>query len=652
MIHRLSIRNKMLIAFVGLAVVPMGLLGGLTYLRSGRILEKRITAELQVEVATGAEALQATLETVSRDVNSLSRFLGRRLTARMTDQQWRLVEEEFLQTIRDTRSYYQVRFISTDGMENLRVNHVDGQMRLVPQDELQYKGDRYYVQEALTLPSGATYISHLDFNEEHGQLEMPLRLVVRVATTVWCEEQLRGLVVINVFGEQLLQTLAPLKALPGSRIALLDEQRRFIELSQTDGGPSFRTGPTVELAQDLGVALLGGESEDSGTGDRPAKALLARTRVQAGQQEPWELLKIYPRDLAETDLEGLLRTTALFALPLAILSALLAIMAASTFSRPIGQLSRLSEAIASGDYGTRCQAQADDEIGQLARSLNIMADSLEKSRDSLVRMNQGLQSEVERKVAELKISEQQKQETARELQALERQLLAADRLAALGMLSATVAHEIGNPLAGLKTRLQLIQRRTSADDPLSGDLVRILELVDRLAQILGHLTGYLAPASEPELHCTELGKVLRDLGFILKEEADRRGTRFELTLPDEEIWLCCPGQHLHQIFMNLILNALQAADSGGEVLVRADREIGRAWVEILDNGPGFHDPENPSHFEPLTTTRTDGTGLGLAIVKRLVTEMQGQVQLGNRPGSGARVTTYFPLGDAPCTRKS
>lgn len=640
---RLTIRAKMLIAFVSLAVLPLLLLGWLGYVRSGQIVQKRITTELQIEVETGADTLETFLAGVSRDVTSLARFLGRRLSPRMNESQWQMVEDEFLQTIRNVPAYYQVRFISTEGMETLRINKVGDLLQKVPKDKLQYKGDRYYVKEAMSLPAEQVYLSHLDYNQEFGRIEEPRRLVVRVATTVYSRGELRGLVIINVFGEDLLAALVPLQALPGSRVALLDEQQRFVEMNQVGGRPDFRTGPTRDLETDLGLKLNFDQEPSSPVGRH--QAMVSSARIEVGFEHAWRLLKIYPRELFEADLQSLLRTTAYTALPLALLAMVLAILAARSFSRPVLHLSTLAETIAGGDYSCRATVASHDELGQLASSLNIMADSLETSREQLIDMNLGLQFEVNRKVEELKRSEAAAGEVAREMQGLEKQLLAADRLAALGMLSATVAHEIGNPLAGLKTRLQLMQRKTGDDVALAADLERMLQLVDRLGKVLEQLTGYLSPKQELQLQPVDLARVLRDLVFILREEAERRGVAFVLDLPEQAAPVRSSGQQLHQIFMNLILNALQAVEAGGAVRVSARLISSGVEVQVADSGRGFPLQDRERLFEPLVTTRSEGTGLGLAIVKRLVDELRGEITLENRAAGGALVRVFFARGD-------
>lgn len=652
-LFRLSIRGKMLVAFITLALGPMLVLGVLLSYRAESILGERISQEMQVEVVTAAETIEAHLAGVRRDTLSLARFLERRLEPRMSEAQWQAVEEEFLRTIAAERGYYQVRFLGSDGMEMLRVNNEGGRLVLVPPRELQYKGDRYYFRETMQSPPGEVYLSELDFNIEHGEVEEPRRLVARLAAPVSDRTgHVRGIVVINVFGEEMLDTLEKLRPLPDIRALLLNEDGQFVEMRRDGEQIYFHAGPANELDRQLGPALLGGDllggditDQIISTGDY----LVAVAPVRPGGRT-WQLAKIYPRSVFLSDLDRLHRTFVLIAAPLVLLAAAAAVIAARSFSRPIGRLSLFSDRVAKGDYDQRIAVSSGDELGQLAVSLNAMAASLADSRARLLEWNRNLQEEVERQLEARRQSEAEAEQFRRTMMSLEKQLIAADRLASLGMLSATVAHEIGNPLAGLQARLQML-RRKSTDSSVQGDLDRLLDLIERLGLFLRQLTGYLGPGPRNDLASADLCQVLHDLAFILREDAERRGASLLLELPPHPIHVCSRAQHLHQIFMNLILNACQAVGEGGRIRVRASREKGRVRVEVADDGPGLSD-DSDRLFEPLFTTKEQGTGLGLPIVRKLTEDLGGTVTLRNRPEGGAVAEVSLPERKNGCRIES
>ncbi len=403
----LTIRGRMVLTFVALAVLPLLALDLLVANRSEEILSRRVIQELQVEVETGAETLEVYLSGVRRDLLGLARFLERRLEPAGEGRGWGEVQEEFVRAMQDERTYYQVRFLDSQGMERIRVNNIAGRLVLVPAEELQSKADRYYWREAMQLNSGQVYLSHLDANIEHGVPEDPLRLVVRLATPVIDAAGMRsGVVVINVFGEELLLALSPLQPEAETRVVLLGDDRRFVEMDREGGALRFETGREEDLERELGIPLV----EPAGTGAGRSRAaqerLFAVADVQPGMDRQWRLLKIIPGEQLFSEITNLRKTLAVSAGLLGIAAALLAVLAARRFSKPIQALSRYAERVADGDFGNPPEIGSRDEVGSLAGTLTEMGRSLEASRDRLLDWNRSLQQEVERKVAALRESEQ------------------------------------------------------------------------------------------------------------------------------------------------------------------------------------------------------------------------------------------------------
>lgn len=645
----LSIRKKMLIAFLGLALVPILILGNLSLNRMEKALQAQITQGLQVEAATAASAIEDYLDGVRRDVRSLARFLQRRLHDNMETEQWALVQNEFLAAIMVEKNYYQIRFIAADGFEQLRINNIGGQPVLVPESELQYKGDRYYVQEAFHCSAEETYVSHLDLNVEFGQVEVPNRLVVRVAAPIMDESgSATGLVIVNVFGEKLFSALKHLVSVDETRVLLLNQGRQFVKMENKLGRPHFSSAESSDLNRLDSILPLLPHPDEGVKVSAVGSDMLAITPVSAGLDRLWYLTITYPQKHLYTEINRLKKTFLFSFVLLALLVTGLAIAAARSFSLPIRRLSRFANVVAGGNFEVRSNISSRDEFGQLSLALNEMAQAQKEAQEELIGWNTHLKQEVEKKITDLNRTQGEADAAKLLMVKLEKQLLQANRLSSLGMLSATVAHEIGNPLAGLRVKLQMLQRREELDSQFQVDITKMMTLVDRLGDFLGHLRGYLAPQQSFEPEQTDVNQVLRDLVFILCEEADRMKIQLQLHLPADPLLVCSKSQHLHQIFMNLILNALQACDANGQVDVFTSQAEGLVEIKVRDNGCGLPAEIIDQLFEPLVTSKTDGTGLGLAIVKQLISELKGEISLKNRPHGGVEAIIHFPEGGSGC----
>ena len=648
----LSIRRKMLIAFLGLTLGPILFLGNLSLQRMENALRAQITQGLQAEAVTAAKSIENYLNGVRRDVRSLARFLQRRLKEDMNTDQWALIQNEFLASIMVEKDYYQLRFISADGHEHLRINNIDGEAVLVPESELQDKGNRYYIQEAFHCTAGETYVSHLDLNVEFGRVEEPSRLVVRVAAPIIDHSgKTTGLVIINVFGEKLLSPLTYLLGVDGTRILLLNQNQQYIKMDNQSGKINFFSASTSELENIEQIIPLLPKPDELPNVATVKSDILAMASVSAGSERLWYLTIAYPQKYLYAELNQLKRTYIITFLLLALLATVLAMIAARRFSHPIRHLSRFAKTVAGGNFEVVSKITSRDEFGELSAALNEMAQAQKETHAELLSWNILLKEEVERKVVDLGRSQLEAEAAKKLMNTLEKQLLQANRLSSLGMLSATVAHEIGNPLAGLRVKLQLLQRRQGLDRKLQLDITKMLNLVDRLGAFLGQLTGYLAPQHNQDQERTDINQVLRDLVFILYEEAERNKIQLQLHLQDDPLLVCSKAQHLHQIFMNLILNALQACDENGQVDVYAGHSGAEVEIRICDNGCGLPAELLDHLFEPLITSKPDGTGLGLPIVKQLVTELQGEIILKDQPQGGVEATIHFPGGGSGCAGK-
>jgi signal transduction histidine kinase len=227
---------------------------------------------------------------------------------------------------------------------------------------------------------------------------------------------------------------------------------------------------------------------------------------------------------------------------------------------------------------------------------------------------------------------------------LERRIAQSERLAALGRMAATVAHEVKNPLSAIKSIAQVLRE----DEYLKREYARDLELIvgetDRLSRSVTQMLSFArtAPrADEPR----RAGELLDSVLLLFQREAAARGVtlKAEQGAREEELDGAAAAS-LRDALTNLLLNALHATPAGGRVSLAAFAEGGRLAVSVADTGPGVAPDQRERIWEPFYTTKQRGTGLGLAIVRKRIEEVGGHARLApSRPGEGARFELAVPL---------
>jgi len=234
-----------------------------------------------------------------------------------------------------------------------------------------------------------------------------------------------------------------------------------------------------------------------------------------------------------------------------------------------------------------------------------------------------------------------------EVKSLARRIRLADRLAALGELSAAIAHEIRTPLASICGSVEMLREslKVGAEEGKLVDLV--VKESERLRKIIDHFLEF-AKARPSDFAPASLNSILAEVVCLVK---NRQGldkqVRIEF-LPEAEVEACVDEETIKQVFYNLALNSIEAIDTSGELRISLDRiehdSSGRsARIVFRDNGSGIGPADLSRVFEPFFTSKRSGTGLGLAIVSKIVEEHDGEVQIESKKGEGTVVTVSLPL---------
>lgn len=283
--------------------------------------------------------------------------------------------------------------------------------------------------------------------------------------------------------------------------------------------------------------------------------------------------------------------------------------------RPMVELQEKIARVGAGHLDVSVKfSNRNDEIGALGRNFNRMVKQLRESRDEIERLHRT-------------------------------QMSRAEHFATLGELAAGLAHEIRNPLAGIAGVVEIVGRDLPSTSPARSVIkdVRI-----EIAQINHILTDLLQTARPhpPSIRRTNLNTTVEHAVMLARQQALSRPIEIafkkDTALPEIEH----DSDQIHQVLLNLLLNALQAIDGSGRITVEIEARAQTAAIIVSDTGRGIQPEHLPNIFRPFYTTKGNGTGLGLSLARRIVEEHQGHIDVTSVVGKGSRFVVTLPLARA------
>lgn len=231
---------------------------------------------------------------------------------------------------------------------------------------------------------------------------------------------------------------------------------------------------------------------------------------------------------------------------------------------------------------------------------------------------------------------------------LERRLVQADKLSSIGLLAAGVAHEVNTPLAVISTYAQLLAKQVNGDQQKSVMLEKIAKQTFRASEIVNSLLNF-SRTSPTELTDIDLAKVIREVLSLIEHQLQKNGVLVQVDVPNALPVVRGNSGKLQQVFLNLFLNARDAMEQNGELIIGAWSDESSIWIDISDNGKGISSDNMQRIFDPFFTTKAakKGTGLGLSITYGIVQEHGGTIEVESRPERGTRFRLSFPLVRKP-----
>ncbi|MEK6777214.1 MAG: ATP-binding protein [bacterium] len=234
-----------------------------------------------------------------------------------------------------------------------------------------------------------------------------------------------------------------------------------------------------------------------------------------------------------------------------------------------------------------------------------------------------------------------------EIQALKEHIRRQDRLAAMGELSAGIAHEIRNPLGIIKGAAGILKRDSLSQAPRFDELCSvILEEVDRLNDVISDFLEFARPRP-PQFKPQTINKLISGTIQMAALQIEKNRICIHENLAPDLPLVMADEHQMHQMFLNLILNAIQAMDQGDslEIATRYLPEVNQIEIIFEDTGIGIPEGDLNKVFNPFFTTKEQGTGLGLSVVSKIIENHQGKIFLSSEAGKGTRFTIHLPVAD-------
>src|SRR3990170_3428844 len=297
---------------------------------------------------------------------------------------------------------------------------------------------------------------------------------------------------------------------------------------------------------------------------------------------------------------------------------------------PVRRLTQGTEEIVEGNLAYRIPIHSKDEIGVLADSFNHMSEELQRARDEIVEWTRTLEERVEQKT--------------RELQRAQQNMIHVEKMASLGQLAATVAHELNNPLEGVLTYAKLLKKKIRAEalsdeqtEEIQNELSLIADETARCGSIVKNLLLF-SRQKIADMRQEDLRSIVNRSFQLFHHHLQMNNIIPVLELGEEPVTVTCDSQQIEQALLALEMNAVEAMPEGGTLKLRLEKDPAGGLVRIIvsDTGCGIRTEDLAHIFEPFFTTKEGGrgTGLGLAVTYGIIQRHNGTIDVESDPNSG------------------
>jgi len=306
--------------------------------------------------------------------------------------------------------------------------------------------------------------------------------------------------------------------------------------------------------------------------------------------------------------------------------------------KPIKALKKGTEHLTQGELGYQIDVRSHDEVGGLAQSFNGMSLQLRTANEEIVNWTKTLEDRVEQKTSELERAHAH--------------VLHVEKMASIGKMAAVVAHEVNNPLSGILTYAKLLRKWVASGQAAhekQEEAMQCLELIAAESRRCGDLIKNLLSLSRTapmNVQSTDIHAVIDRCLLLVRHQLQLVGIELQLNLAKDLSLVACDAAQMEQVFLALIMNAIDAMPRGGTLWIetRLSNDETEVNIQVRDDGAGIAPDILPHIFEPFMTTKENGrgVGLGLAISRGIVERHHGSIEVASDMGRGTTFTVTLP----------
>lgn len=642
MLKRLKLLPRLMLLFISIGLAPLLMVGSINSLLSADLLRDNIIIEERAHLQNVAESITRFFDTARSDILILANSTSMRALAGAIAQSKSLIlqqarealEADFItlvegRTIGNQRIYQQVRFLTSDGFEFVRVDNLATGIRPARGFNLNSRSNRDYFTIPNTLPARAIYISRAELVEEFGRIQTPYIPVMRYSTPIYADDTFVGVLVTDVqissFFPLVNNTISP-----DTLAFLADDAGYYLIHPNPDKLYGRDLGTGERLSKDFPnfMAVITRQSE--GVTDLGTYLAVYRRIIPTGDPNfYWTLVSLRPTASVLGFINRQLLTVLGGVFVVGLIVSFIAVFWAQGISHPIRQLTTQAQALAKGDFSQRISVRQHDEIGDLATAFNSMSAQLQDLIGTLERRVQERTRDLERVTEQAQIAAQ----AAEHANAVKTQFLAS------------MSHELRTPLSAILGFAQIMNN----DPQLSREKQQNIQMILKNGAHLLRLIEDILEMSKIEAGQNHLSPT----HFDLLESLDSLWALFKIRAESQQLtilfqyaenipqYIIADEVKLRQILINLISNAIKYTEKG-HVLVRVSSPSPkRLHFDVEDTGCGIAEDELEDIFSAFVrgkqhrASTIGGTGLGLPISRQFALLMGGDITVTSVVGQGS-----------------